>query len=1389
MKNTSKTKAQLLEELSGLHSHVAELEKRYEKGNGKKVIPAVARVNRTGLVDKKKATAGPVRGKKYPPSGTSKVQEAIEDTEAKFRVALEGETVSMATLNPDLQLVQVNRAFCDLLGYTKQALKRRTIKDITHPDDVEQSVDLTTRVFKSGLPNFQFENRFLTKSQTIIWCNVAASVVRDREGKPTLIVATMENITERKQAEMALKRANQQLEILKDDLIRRNESFVQALGEIVYDYDVSADRIGWNGVYVKLLGYNVEEMGTNRASWLSRIHPEDYQRVMEEFAQAQTERRLFDVEYRFQRQNGNYIWMHDRGVLHFNEEGSLQQVSGVLLDINRQKQAELKLRTRASQQAGVATLGTEALGGALVSGLMKESAILIAGLLEAEYSQVLEYIPESHMFLLQAGIGWREGLVGSAKIDAESRFYPGYTLGSHEPVIVEDFHTEKRFQIEPLLDDQDIRSGIWVTIPGPGQPLGVLGVCTRKLQSFHQEDIHFLQGIANVLGEYIARHNVEIELLEEEARLQAIIEESPAAIYVKDLRGRYILSNKKHKTYCNIETEEIAGKTDYDLFPPEVAEAHQENDQKVLRAGMPLVSEEVIPHEEGVHTFISNKFPLRNHHGTPYAICGISTDITERKRSEIALGETQREYEQLVNSVKGIVWEADLRTFQFTLVSQEAERLLGYPCTRWIEEPTFWQDHIHPEDRDWAIEYCIQHSAQNDYYEFEYRMIAANGDVVWLRDLVTVVWDKGERRKLQGVMVDTTEQKLAQKAIRESEMKLQQITDAVPGAVYQYKLTEDGVQSFQFISGGVEELFELTQAEAQEDFSRVWDRILPADQPILWDSIQVSGKTMRPWSYDFRIRTATGKVKWLRGSSIPDQQKEDNSIVWNGMLSDITELKQAESMLAGQKSILEQIALGIPLSDILNSLCQIVEAQSAGMVCSILLLEGDKLRHGAAPSLPDAYNQAIDGITIGPAVGSCGTAACRKEQVVVSDIATDPLWEPYKDLALTHGLRACWSTPIRSSEGFVLGTFAMYYTQPRYPNPKEQELVRVSTYLAGIAIERRRSEEALQAGAHQQALVAELGQSALTGIDLPTLMHNAVSLIAQTLEVEYCKVLELLPDGKEMILRAVFGCPADAVNHITVGAGLDSQAGYTLVSDEPVVVEDLRTETRFSGPPLLHQLGVISGMSVIISGKPHHYGVLEVHSTQLRTFTSDDVHFVQGVANVLALAIERKRIEEALWISEQAIRELYEITSAPEISFESRVHTLLELGCKRFNLPIGVVARREGDHCKMMFIRTGEMVEDFVSEGSRIAMCELYCSAALEAEEPICFGHASTSDWAAHRGCATTGLEAYLGTKIVVGGEKYGTLCFAGPEPYRGTFTEGAKDFPTTDCALDGRGD
>jgi signal transduction histidine kinase len=128
-----------------------------------------------------------------------------------------------------------------------------------------------------------------------------------------------------------------------------------------------------------------------------------------------------------------------------------------------------------------------------------------------------------------------------------------------------------------------------------------------------------------------------------------------------------------------------------------------------------------------------------------------------------------------------------------------------------------------------------------------------------------------------------------------------------------------------------------------------------------------------------------------------------------------------------------------------------------------LLVDGNRLRHGGAPSLPKAYTDAIDGGVIGPCAGSCGTAAYRGQQVIVEDIATDPLWADYRDAALLHSLRACWSTPVFSSEGKVIATFAMYYREPGCPSLRHQQIFEQITVLAGIAIARKRAEEALRA--------------------------------------------------------------------------------------------------------------------------------------------------------------------------------------------------------------------------------------------------------------------------------------------------------------------------------------
>jgi PAS domain S-box-containing protein len=201
---------------------------------------------------------------------------------------------------------------------------------------------------------------------------------------------------------------------------------------------------------------------------------------------------------------------------------------------------------------------------------------------------------------------------------------------------------------------------------------------------------------------------------------------------------------------------------------------------------------------------------------------------------------------------------------------------------------------------------------------------------------------------------------------------------------------------------------------------------------------------------------------------------------YQAIIRDISHRKRREALLAGENRVLEMVAKGNSLADILDHLCRLVEELSSDVLASILLMDpnGKQLRHGAAPHLPKTYTEAIDGAFIGPAIGSCGTAAYTGKQVIVSDIASDPLWADFRDLALTHSLRACWSTPILSSQGKVIATFAMYYREARSPSLLEQDTIKHITHLAGIAIERKLAESAQR---ESEAYLAEAQRLSHTG--------------------------------------------------------------------------------------------------------------------------------------------------------------------------------------------------------------------------------------------------------------------------------------------------------------------
>jgi signal transduction histidine kinase len=188
---------------------------------------------------------------------------------------------------------------------------------------------------------------------------------------------------------------------------------------------------------------------------------------------------------------------------------------------------------------------------------------------------------------------------------------------------------------------------------------------------------------------------------------------------------------------------------------------------------------------------------------------------------------------------------------------------------------------------------------------------------------------------------------------------------------------------------------------------------------------------------------------------------------FQAILRDISKRKQGEALLAGEKQLLEMVATGVPLKEILNALCLIIQEQRSGTLASVLLLnpDGVHLDSIAGPSLPSEWIQQMEKLPIGPCAGSCGTAAYRGSRVIVADIATDPLWDvpEHRASALKHGLHASWSNPVLSSKGKVLGTFCMYYRETRVPNSDDIGLLELATHVVRVAIERDRAESALRA--------------------------------------------------------------------------------------------------------------------------------------------------------------------------------------------------------------------------------------------------------------------------------------------------------------------------------------
>jgi PAS domain S-box-containing protein len=308
------------------------------------------------------------------------------------------------------------------------------------------------------------------------------------------------------------------------------------------------------------------------------------------------------------------------------------------------------------------------------------------------------------------------------------------------------------------------------------------------------------------------------------------------------------------------------------------------------------------------------------------------------------------------------------------------------------------------------------------------------------------------------VAQDVTEQHKAEGALRDSEQQLRLALDAGYMGHWDWDLASGEVrwsENLERLCGLVPGSFGGTY----EDFLAV---IHPDDRGPVDDAADVALATGQQECV-YRITRPDGSIRWLedKGRVVHDADGRPRGM--SGVAFDVTGRMQAAAMSALQRGVLEKVAEGAPLAVILDRLVELVEQQAEGAFAAVQLLdkEGQHLHHAAGASIPTSYAAAIDGIAVGPEAGSCGTAAFRRERVIVSDIATDPLWRDFRAVALADGLQACWSTPLFGADDELLGTFAIYHREPRAPIAADLELVETAGHLAGVAIARARQEERL----------------------------------------------------------------------------------------------------------------------------------------------------------------------------------------------------------------------------------------------------------------------------------------------------------------------------------------
>ncbi|GEM_PF-431438 len=693
-----------------------------------------------------------------------KTQAALRESEALLRLFIEHAPAAIAMFDANMRYLAVSRRWMSDYNLGDQNLIGRSHYEV-FPEIPQRWREVHQRCL-AGASEICEEDRFERADGSAQWLRWEARPWRRGDGGIGGILIFTVDITERKHAAAGLRKLASVVEQT-DDLVL----ITNAEGIIEYANPAFERRSGHP--LVKLLGRkpNIVKSGLHdeaffRRMWATILKGEPFREI-----------------FINRRRNGEIYYEQKTITPLRDESGKITHFVSTGKDVTEQRLAQEQLQLRLEQQNAVARLGQFALAVREPATIEAEAVAILAHTLHVEFSKVLKKIPGREALLLSAGVGWRKGLVGHAVMEIGQHTLAGFALRSKTPVLVEDVAREKRFKPPPLFTEHGIVSGASIIIGDPGNPLGILGVHSTRQRRFTDNDIHFLEAVANILAEGQLRYVQEQMLAQTEKRFAHLINSSPSVIYATTLAKphRCTFVSETFKDVIGIEPAIM--QNDLNFWPehvhPEDLRTILPEIETLLRRGGGTV-EYRFRRKDGGYCWIRDVFRVIDDE-----IVGSWTDVTSSREAERKIEESEERFRAIAAASNDIVYEWVPHGHQFTWYG-EIGALLGYGAGEFDGTLAGWENSIHPDDRERVL-LAVEAHLQNPDRPFseEYRVRTKEGGYRYFTDHGLVIYGREGVPRWIGAVRDITDNKLLELQLAQAQ-KMEAVGQLTGGVAHDF---------------------------------------------------------------------------------------------------------------------------------------------------------------------------------------------------------------------------------------------------------------------------------------------------------------------------------------------------------------------------------------------------------------------------------------------------------------------------------------------------------------------------------------------------------------------------------------------------------------------------